>query len=125
MFTEQEWNEIQETYQFKLTQGERQQQKKEATRLHYALNKMGIKAQFKPTNNDLNQAVIELPKNLWLMVVMENGLCYHICEDREGMCVNFYYEDSGQLMSELPSLIGSDKVVDNLQRFLQRGEATG
>jgi len=118
MYSDQEWENIQDTYRVKLTQEQRKIQRKESQHLHKTFNKLGVKVQLKPSNNDKNQAVIKLPNELWLMVVMENGLCYHICEDRDGSCINYYYDDGRMLITELPSLVGN-KVVKNLQSFFK------
>ncbi len=92
----------QDTYSVKLTVIERTKQRKKAQELHKKLNYMGIRVQLKGANNDRNQSVLQLIEGGWLLVVVENNkLFYHICEDREGNCIKHYYEDEEQLIKEL------------------------
>lgn len=105
----------QDTYLVKLTVTERLLQRKKAQELHKRLNKLGIKVQLKGANNDRNQSVIELSDD-WLLVVVENNkLFYHICEDREGNCIKYYYDNEAQLIEELAERLN----INTLNRWLK------
>ena len=77
----------------------RKVQKKIAQRMHKTLNSMGIKAQLKGAVNDRLQPVIQLPEGLWLLIDMDAVEPeYLICEDRDGYCILYFYDNNEKLL---------------------------
>ena len=91
----------QSTYKNQLTIKERKTQKKVAQELHKKLNKIGIPVQLKGINNDRNESVIAIKnQNNFILVSMECGLNFMISEDREGNCIEFYYDTENHMIND-------------------------
>jgi len=90
----------QELYINKLTVNERKRQKKESQELHEKLNKLGIKVQLKGINNKNNESIIAIPDNKFILVSMENGLNFMISDDRDGNCIDYYYDTDNQMIND-------------------------
>lgn len=86
----------------RITSPNRAIQKRVSQHLHKKLNAMGIKAQLKGLINERLQAVIGLPKNLWLLVDMD-GLNpeFYISEDRDGFSYLYWYDAKDLLLDEI------------------------
>jgi hypothetical protein len=90
-------------------------QKKIAQRMHKIINSIGIKAQLKGAVNDRLQSVIQLPKGLWLLIDMDAVEPeYLVCEDREGDCILYFYDNNeAGLLEEITEILAIPSRTNN------------
>lgn len=83
----------------RIASASRRIQKKVSQGLHKRLNAAGIKAQLKGAVNEKLQAVIKIPKGLWLLVDMDLiEPDFMISEDQEGNCILYCYDNNERLL---------------------------